>query len=49
MKFKIIALITCKFILVFIPLTVCVYFVDRYLDRRKARNVGIVRNTQAPT
>jgi hypothetical protein len=44
MTYELFALIACKVILMFIPAAVCFFLLERYFDRRKARNVGILRD-----
>jgi hypothetical protein len=44
MSYRLFALIACKVILIFIPVAVSFYLLERYIDRRKARNVAIVRD-----
>jgi len=34
----------CEIIPIIIPVIVCFYLFERYLDRRKVRNVGIVHD-----
>lgn len=44
MSYELFALIACKVILILIPIAVGFYLLERYIDRRKTRNVGIVRD-----